>query len=76
MSEIKGRTPAYELRKFEILSPLGEVIRTQLGLAGILIGETARYVEDEKTTTFLVESLPEADKNGVLGVIGGNTKYE
>jgi hypothetical protein len=66
MPVVNGRTHDYELRKFEVLDENGLVIREQLGLAGVQVGEIIRNTEDG--TTWKVESLPEANMNGVLGV--------
>lgn len=74
MNEIKGRTPAYELRKFEVVSVTGEK-REQLGLAGVQIGEVIAIVEEAQGGNeplgklWKVLSLPESNEKGVLYVM-------
>ena len=66
---IKGRDTSFELCKFSVVSETGER-REQLGLAGVQVGEVVMI----EGTEFIVESLPVADKFGVLGVKASRVK--
>lgn len=71
MSEIKGRDSGFNLQKFRVTSLTGE-IREQLGLAGVQIGERIAFlghVEAEAGREWIVDSMPEADSKGVLGIM-------
>lgn len=63
---VKGRNEAFELRTFRIITNGGGVVREQLGLAGMKVGEKFINTEDGSIWEALTE--PVSDHRGVLGL--------
>lgn len=63
---VKGRNPEFELRTFNVINDAGTVVRTQLGLAGMQVGEKFINTEDGSMWKALTE--PVSDYRGVLGL--------